>query len=109
MKRENAKRGLYIGAGAGLVLFAIIGLLPGSFIGGVIGLNIAGNIFGLPLGTELVPRIIVGMGMVLGVFISGVVFVVGTSILGWLLGHAVDAVRYSLEAHPDEALKEKTK
>jgi len=109
MKRENAKRGLYIGAGAGLVLFAIIGLLPGSFIGGVIGINIAGSIFGLPLGTELLPRIIVGMGMVLGVMVSGIVFVVGASILGWLLGHVVDAVRYSIEVHPDEPVKEKTK
>ena len=62
--REMAKKGLYIGAGAGLVLFAIIGLLPGSFIGGVIGLNIAGSIFGTPVSSAVLPRIIVGASMV---------------------------------------------
>ena len=93
--REMAKRGLYLGAGAGLVMFAIIGLLPGSFIGGVIGLNIAGSIFGLPLSVSLLPRLIVGASMVLGIIVSGVIFVVGASLLGWLAGYVVDAVRYS--------------
>lgn len=101
--REVAKKGLYIGAGAGLVLFAIVGLLPGSFIGGVIGLNIAGSIFGLPLSASLMPRIIVGMSMVLGVLVSGVVFVVGASLLGWLAGYVIDAVRYKKEAEASSA------
>ncbi|BCB95728.1 hypothetical protein JZK55_06500 [Dissulfurispira thermophila] len=93
--REGAKKGLYIGAGAGLVLFAIIGLLPGSFIGGVIGLNIAGSIFGHPVGASLLPRMIVGASMVLGILIAGVVFVAGTSIIGWLIGSLVDTVRHA--------------
>lgn len=96
--REGAKKGLYIGAGAGLVLFAILGLLPGSFIGGVIGLNIAGSIFGHPLGAALLPRMIVGASMVLGILVAGVVFVAGTSIIGWLIGSAVDTVRYGKTA-----------
>ncbi len=96
--KEMAKRGLYLGAGAGLVLFALMGLLPGSFIGGVVGLNIAGSLFGLPLSASLMPRMIVGAAMVLGVMISGVVFVVGTSLLGWLAGSVVDAVRHGREA-----------
>jgi hypothetical protein len=91
---EMAKKGVYVGAGAGLVLFALIGLLPGSFIGGVIGLNIAGSIFGHPLGAALLPRIIVGAAMVLGILVAGVVFVAGTSIIGWLIGSAVDTVKY---------------
>jgi len=95
--REAAKKGVYIGAGAGLVLFAIIGLLPGSFIGGVIGLNIAGLLFGTPLGSELLPRIVVGLFMVLGVLIAGVVFVAGTSLSGWLIGYMIDAARYGKE------------
>lgn len=103
--REMAKRGLYIGAGAGLVMFAIIGLLPGSFIGGVIGLNIAGSIFGLPLSASLLPRIIVGASMVLGVIISGVVFVVGASLLGWLIGYVVDAIRYGKTVTADTPVK----
>ena len=104
--KEMAKKGLYIGAGAGLVLFAIIGLLPGSFIGGVIGLNIAGKLFGLPVSATLLPRMIVGASMVLGVLVSGVVFVVGTSLLGWLAGTMVDAVRYGRAIEAERA-KEK--
>ncbi len=91
--REWAKKGLYIGAGAGLVLFALVGLLPGSFIGGVIGLNIAGNIFGHPLGGAILPRIIVGISMLLGIVVAGVVFIAGVSLLGWLVGYLIDAVR----------------
>ncbi len=92
-KGEMAKKGLYTGAGAGLVLFALMGLLPGSFIGGVIGINIAGSIFGLPLEATVLPRIIVGASMVMGVMLAGVVFVVGSALIGWLIGHAVDVVR----------------
>ena len=106
MKKEMAKKGLYIGAGAGLVLFAVIGLLPGSFLGGVIGLNIATGIFGAPLTSALMPRLIVAASMVLGVFISGVVFVVGTSLLGWVMGHAIDAVREK-KAVPAEVIVKK--
>jgi len=109
MKRgEMAKKGLYTGAGAGLVLFALIGLLPGSFIGGVIGINIAGSIFGLPLEATVVPRIIVGASMVFGVMLAGVVFVVGSALIGWLIGHAVDIIRENRAAaveHTEHTIK----
>ncbi len=95
MKTKNAlaKRGLYIGAGIGLVLFAIVGLLPSSFIGGVLGLKIAGHIFGLPLGTAVAPRFVVGVFMVLGVLVTGLVFVVGLSLIGWAGGTVAQALR----------------
>lgn len=107
--KEIAKKGLYIGAGAGLVLFAITGLLPGSFIGGVIGLNIAGSIFGTPLGPSLLPRLIVAASMILGICISGVVFVVGASLLGWLVGYTAEAIKYGKEAAIEAEAKEKSK
>lgn len=89
----TARKAVYVGAGAGLVLFAIIGFLPGSFIGGVIGLNIAGGIFGLPLSSALLPRLIVGVSMLLGVFVSALIFISGTSIAAWLVGTAIDMLR----------------
>lgn len=107
--RETAKKGLYIGAGAGLVLFAIAGLLPGSFIGGVIGLNLAGSIFGTPLGSAILPRLIVGVSMVLGILVSGLVFVAGTSILGWAAGYTMDAVKAVKEAKTGMEATVKTK
>ena len=48
MKEGKYTRKLaYIGAGCGLVLFAIFGLLPGSFLGGVMGLNAYKDIVGV--------------------------------------------------------------
>lgn len=85
-----AKKGLYIGAGAGLTAFAVAGLLYGSFIGGVIGLNIAGSIFGLPLTVSLLPRLVVGASMVLGIIIAGTLSVAGFSLIGWLAGSVAD-------------------
>ena len=35
-----AKKLAYMGAGCGVVLFGVFGLLPGSFLGGVMGLII---------------------------------------------------------------------
>lgn len=90
-----AKKGIYVGAGAGLILFAILGLLPGSFIGGVLGLNIAGSIYGIPLEPALIPRIIVGISMLLGVLLAGLVFVVGSSLIGWLIGSVIDSIRHA--------------
>lgn|GEM_PF-712891 len=90
---EMAKKGLYTGLGAGLVLFALVGLMSGSFIGGMVGLNIAGSIFGLPLTASLLPRIIVGASMVLGVMLAGVVFVAGGAVVGWLTGSALEDAR----------------
>lgn len=97
-----AKKGLYTGVGAGLVLFALIGLLPGSFIGGVIGLNIAGSIFGFPVTASIMPRIIVAISMLLGVILSGVAFVVGSALIGWLAGHVVDTIRVARTATTEE-------
>lgn len=86
-RADMTKKGMLTGAMAGIILFAIVGLFPSSFIGGVIGLKIAGYLFGMPLGTELLSRSIVGMSMVLGVAVTGLMFVAGASIIGWLFGH----------------------
>lgn len=86
-------KGLYIGAAAGVVIFAVTGLLPGSFTGGVIGLNMASALFGVPVEPTLLPRLIVAASMVLGVMVSGFTCVVGCSVMGWAAGRAVEEVR----------------
>ncbi|MBF0327905.1 MAG: hypothetical protein HQL10_01975 [Nitrospirae bacterium] len=99
MKMEAAaKKGFYIGGGAGLALFAVIGLLPGSFVGGIIGLNIAAKIFGLSLNTELMPRMIVAFFMVFGVMISAIVFMLGSALLGLIAGQLIDFLSRGKEA-----------
>jgi len=104
---EIAKKGLYLGTGAGLVFFALTGLLSGSFIGGVIGLKVAGGIFGTPVGVQLLPRLIVAASMVLGVMAAGFIFVGGGAIWGWLAGHVIDALRHSKGEITDLAVEHK--
>ncbi len=100
MKTTIARKTAYIGAGAGLVLFALFGLLPGSLIGGAMGINIAGWLFGLPLQPGLVSRMIVLASMLLGVLVSGIVIVTASSTVGWLIGRALES-----GAHADEEAK----
>lgn len=88
-----SKKLAYMGAGCGVVLFAVFGLLPGSFLGGVMGLNIAGTLLGTPVGSGILARMIVAASMVVGVMVSGIMFLTASATLGWLLGTAVDAVR----------------
>jgi len=87
------KKLAYMGAGCGVVLFAVFGLLPGSFLGGVMGLNIAGMIFGIPVSAGLLPRMIVAASMVIGVMVSGTMFIMASTTLGWLVGTVVDAIK----------------
>ncbi|HAR46734.1 MAG TPA: hypothetical protein DCS05_11405 [Nitrospiraceae bacterium] len=91
MKTSIAKKTTYIGAGAGLVLFALFGLMPGSLLGGAMGINIAGWLFGLPLEPGLLSRVIVLASMLIGVLVAGIVIVTASSTLGWLVGKAVES------------------
>ncbi len=91
MKTTISRKAAYIGAGAGLVLFGIFGLLPGSLLGGAAGIKFAGMLFGLPLEPGIVSRSIVLLSMLIGVMVSGIAIVTATSTAGWLVGSMVDA------------------
>ena len=91
MKTTIARKTAYIGAGAGLVLFALFGLLPGSLLGGAMGINIAGWLFGLPLQPGLLSRLIVLASMLVGVLVSGIVIVTASSTVGWLVGRVLES------------------
>lgn len=94
MKEGMAKKGKYIGAGVGIVLFAVFGILWGSFLGGVMGLNVAGALFGEPLASGVLQRMMVAAFMLLGVMVAGMIFVVGSSTVGWLLGTLADGLTH---------------
>lgn len=82
----------YMGAGIGIVVFALFGLLPGSFIGGVLGLNILSQFSGAAVEPGIFERILVAISMLCGVLVSGLMFVAAGSILGWAVGSVVDSV-----------------
>lgn len=89
MKTTMAKQGAYAGAGAGLVLFGLFGLLPGSLLGGAAGVNIAGMLFGLPLEPGMLSRLIVLVSMFAGVLVTGTAVVTASASLGWLIGNTM--------------------
>ena len=93
MKDTNyTKKLAYMGAGCGVVLFAVFGLLPGSFLGGVMGLNIAGTLLGVPVTSGILSRLIVAASMVVGVMVSGIMFITASATAGWLVGTVIDAL-----------------
>ncbi len=96
-KAINAKKGLYAGTGTGIILFLLVGMFPGSLIGGAVGLMISSALFGTPVEPTLIPRIIMVLSMVTGVLASAAVFVVGMSVTGWAIGSAVDTVQSANE------------
>lgn len=91
MKTTLSRKSAYIGAGAGLVLFALFGLLPGSLLGGAAGIKFAGMFFGLPLDPGIVSRAIVLASMLVGVLVSGIAVITATSTAGWLVGRVLDS------------------
>ena len=103
MKTTIARKTAYIGAGVGLALFALFGLMPGSLLGGAMGINIAGWLFGLPLQPGLISRIIVLASMLIGVLVSGIVIVTATSTVGWLVGRVLESGAHAKEGVEKEA------
>jgi hypothetical protein len=89
MNTTLSRKTAYIGAGAGLMLFAIFGLLPGSLLGGAAGIKLAGLFFGLPLDPGLVSRVIVFASMLVGVLVAGITSVTAATSLGWLVGRVL--------------------
>jgi hypothetical protein len=91
MKTTLSRKSTYLGAGAGLVLFAIFGLLPGSLLGGAAGIKFAGMLFGLPLDPGVLSRAIVLAAMLAGVLVSGIAIITATATAGWLVGRVLDS------------------
>ncbi len=90
MNTTLSRKTAYIGAGAGLVIFALFGLLPGSLLGGAAGIKLAGLFFGLPLDPGILSRAIVLSSMLVGVVVAGITIVTATATLGWLGGRVLE-------------------
>jgi len=85
-----ARKCALIGAGAGLVLYAIFGLLQGAVMGGTAGVLAANWVFGAGtielMGSELITRVIVGAAMLTGVVVSLIMFLTISTIIGYVCG-----------------------
>jgi hypothetical protein len=86
------KRLAYMLTGCGTVLFLIFGLFPGSYLGGAMGLNVAGIVLGLPVTSGIFSRWIVAASMAMGVMVSGIMFITAAATAGWLISTALDTL-----------------
>ena len=55
------------------------------------GLNISGLILGYPVTESIVSRVIVGLSMMIGVMVTGLIFVLAGTAAGWIVGSVVGA------------------
>ncbi len=94
----------YLGGGIGIGLFAVFGLLNASFIGGIFGINIVGTLFGYPIPGTVFARMIIAFGMLTGVMVTGMLFIIAGMLCGWLLGTAITQLsRIRKQAHGKHA------
>lgn len=101
-QKAEGKRNLtndltFVGGGAGLALYAVFGLMNASFIGGVLGLNLAGMIFGYPVESSIMARALVALGMLGGVMACGLFFIAAGSVAGWIAGKVLSLLTGRVE------------
>ncbi len=100
--KEMLKKGLHVGTGTGLILFGLIGLLLGSMLGGVVGVEIVRSILSMPWDWDAwaLPILVIGASMIMGittaigVIASAITFILGGGLLGWIVGFVIDEMRY---------------
>jgi hypothetical protein len=91
--KNIAKTTGLIGAGIGLALYAVFGLMQSVMLGGTAGVLMSGEIYGPGTfevnGGALLARVIVGGGMLSGALVALVMFVVAGAVVGAVPGYLV--------------------
>lgn len=96
-RKEMVRMGTKIGAALGGIAFLIFGVLPGFFFGSYGTLLVLKHLVGGPVEPTVIVRMVVAVGILLGIVCIGSVSVVLGSILGTGIGYAVEAVSASAE------------
>lgn len=83
----------FVGGGGGIALFVFSEVINASFLGGIVGLNVAGALTGYPVDSSVLARIAVAIGMLGGVLVAGLIFLMAGALTGWVIGKVADIVR----------------
>ncbi|MFN4219729.1 MAG: hypothetical protein ACK4GJ_02260 [bacterium] len=84
LAKLDSKKGIYLGTGAGLILFVLLGFFPSAMIGGYVGLKLAELIVG-PGSLGVVARVLTAVSMIGAVLVTAVTFILGGALAGYTL------------------------
>lgn len=84
--------GRNIGAAIGAIAFLVFGLVPGFYFGGYGVTVILSHLMGGPVEPNILVRMMMVVGIVLGIFCIGAVSVVVGSIFGTAIGYVTETL-----------------
>ena len=91
-RKAMMKAGTKIGAGVGIAVFLIFGVVPGFYFGSYGTLVLLSHLMGGPVGPTTIVRMLTVVGIVLGIFCVGSVSIVLGSVFGTAMGYVIDLV-----------------
>jgi hypothetical protein len=91
-RKEMVRMGTKIGATLGGIAFLIFGVLPGFFFGSYGTLLVLKHLVGGPVEPTVIVRMVVAVGILLGIVCIGSVSIVLGSIIGTGIGYVIEAV-----------------
>src|SRR5208337_1907812 len=106
-RKEMVRMGTKIGAAIGGLVFLAFGLIPGFYFGSYGTLVVLKHLMGGPVEPTVLVRMIIAVGIMLGIVCIASVSIVIGSILGTALGYVIDAL--SAPAEVKEGIKEEVK
>ena len=97
-RKEMVRMGTKIGAVLGGLVFLVFGLLPGFYFGSYGALMVLNHLMGGQVEPSVLVRMIVAVGIMLGIACIASVSIVVGSILGTALGYMIEALTSHAEA-----------
>ncbi|HDO35795.1 MAG TPA: hypothetical protein ENH07_05820 [Nitrospirae bacterium] len=92
-ERDRAlKVGRKIGALVGAIVFVVFGIVPGFYFGSYAAVVLLSSLAGGPLEAGIIVRMLVVVGIVLGLFCTAAASIVIGSVIGTTLAYIADAV-----------------
>lgn len=102
---EVVKTGMKVGAVLGGIAFLIFGIVPGFHYGGYGTLMLLNKIMGGPVEFTLAVRMLVVLGILLGILCLGFMSIVVGSVFGTASGYIVHALSYLKAPEEEEMVK----
>ena len=91
-RKEMVRMGTKIGAAIGALVFLIFGLIPGFYFGSYGALVVLQHLMGGPVEATVLVRMILAVGIMLGIACIASVSIVVGAILGTALGYMIEAL-----------------